>query len=135
MAESLSILGIKRALVVSGFDGYDEISLCAPTHITELKDGNIKSFDFTPLEVGLDYVDSSLLAGGSVEKNTRITMDIFRDLPSPKLDLVALNMGAALYLYGQAQSIAEGFFAAKDIIASQKVLALLESLRGFHALQ
>ena len=135
MAESLSILGIKRALVVSGFDGYDEISLCAPTHITELKDGNIKSFDFTPLEVGLDYVDSSLLAGGSVEKNTRITMDIFRNLPSPKLDLVALNMGAALYLYGQAQSIAEGFFAAKDIIASQKVLALLESLRGFHALQ
>ncbi len=131
IAEALSILGIKRAMVVSGFDGYDEISLCAPTKITELNKGSITSYDFTPMEIGLEYVEHSLLTGGDKYKNLHIAMDIFNNISSPKLDLVALNMACGLYLYDMCNNIRDGFFMAKDIIASKKVFTLLEAIRAF----
>lgn len=129
MAESLQILGVKRAMVVSGFDDYDEISLCAPTQITELDNDTIKSYIFTPMEVGLDYVDSSMLKGGDSLRNKQITLDIFNGISSPKADLVCLNVGAALYLYGKCESIKDGYFMAKEIIASKKVFDVLESFK------
>ncbi|PAF42373.1 bifunctional anthranilate synthase component II/anthranilate phosphoribosyltransferase [Helicobacter sp. 11S02596-1] len=129
MAEALNILGIKRALVVSGFDEYDEISLCAPTKITELKDGNISSYDFTPIEVGLDYARHSMLVGGDSFTNKEITLEIFNNIPSVKSDLVCLNTGAGLYLYGLADSISDGYWQAKEILKSKKVFDILESFQ------
>lgn len=129
MAEALNILGIKRALVVSGFDEYDEISLCAPTKITELQDGKIWSYDFTPIEVGLDYARHSMLRGGDSFTNKEITLDIFNNTPSVKSDLVCLNTGAGLYLYGFADSIAEGYWQTKEILKSKKVFKTLEDFK------
>ena len=129
MAKALAILGVKRAMVVSGLDGYDEISLCAPTQITELHNGDIKTYIFNPIEDELDFVHHSLLQGGDNQENLQITLDIFNAKPSPKLDLVALNMGAALYLCNQAQSIQDGFFRAKEIIQSKEVFETLESFK------
>lgn len=130
MARALDILGIKRAMVVSGFDYYDEISLCAPTQITELNNGVIKSYVFNPSEIGLDFVPYTELCGGDVQENKRISLDIFSASPqslcSPKTQLVALNTGAALYLAGKAQSIKEGYFLARDIIESKRVFDVLE---------
>ncbi len=130
MARALDILGIKRAMVVSGFDYYDEISLCAPTQITELNNGVIKSYVFNPSEIGLDFVPYTELCGGDVQENKRISLDIFsaspQSLRSPKTQLVALNTGAALYLADKAQSIKEGYFLARDIIESKRVFAILE---------
>lgn len=130
MARALDILGIKRAMVVSGFDYYDEISLCAPTQITELNNGVIKSYVFNPSEIGLDFVPYTELCGGDVQENKRISLDIFsaspQSLRSPKTQLVALNTGAALYLAGKAQSIKEGYFLARDIIESKRVFDVLE---------
>lgn len=128
MAKALAILGIKRAMVVSGLDGYDEISLCAPTQITELREGAIKTYIFNPVEVGLSFASYSMLRGGDAKENAQITMDIFDAKPSPKLDLVALNLGAALCVCEQADSLREGFFKAKHIIESKEVF---EVLRGF----
>ncbi|PAF51570.1 bifunctional anthranilate synthase component II/anthranilate phosphoribosyltransferase [Helicobacter sp. 13S00477-4] len=130
MAEALNILGIKRALVVSGFDEYDEISLCAPTKITELKDGKIHSYDFTPIEVGLDYVNHNMLIGGDSLINKDITLEIFNNIPSAKNDLVCLNAGAGLYLYDSCSSIAEGYKIAKEILQSKKVFPLLETFQN-----
>lgn len=127
MAKALAILGIKRALVVSGLDGYDELSLCAPTQITELNNGNIRTFIFNPIELGLDFVNHSMLLGGDSKENLAISLDIFNAIPSPKLDLVALNMGAALYVCEEASSIKEGFFLAKEIIAKKEVFNTLET--------
>ena len=79
--------------------------------------------------MGLDFVNHSLLQGGDSQENLQITLDIFNAKPSPKLDLVALNMGAALYLCNQAQNIKEGFFKAKEIIQSKEVFSLLESFK------
>ncbi|MCH5322210.1 MAG: bifunctional anthranilate synthase component II/anthranilate phosphoribosyltransferase [Helicobacter sp.] len=129
MAKALAILGVKRAMVVSGLDGYDEISLCAPTQITELKNGEIKTFVFNPIELGLDFVNHSLLKGGDAKENAQISFDIFNNIPSPKLDLVALNMGAALYVCEQADSLKEGFYLAKKIIAKKEVFALIEEFK------
>ncbi|MCI5969292.1 bifunctional anthranilate synthase component II/anthranilate phosphoribosyltransferase [Helicobacter sp.] len=129
MAQALQILGIKRAMVVSGLEGYDEISLCAPTQITELKEGSIKTYIFNPIEVGLSFVPYAMLKGGDVRENLAITQDIFNALESPKLNLVALNMGAALYVCDLADSIKEGFFRAKEIIKSGAVFGVLESFQ------
>lgn len=131
MAKALAILGIKRAMVVSGLDGYDEISLCAPTQITELREGAIKTYIFNPVEVGLSFASYSMLRGGDAKENAQITMDIFEAKPSPKLDLVALNLGAALCVCEQADSLREGFFKAKQIIESKEVF---EVLRGFQSI-
>ncbi|TLD81850.1 bifunctional anthranilate synthase component II/anthranilate phosphoribosyltransferase [Helicobacter sp. MIT 05-5293] len=131
MARALDILGIKKAMVVSGFDHYDEISLCAPTKITELDNGSIKSYVFNPIEIGLDFVPHSELVGGNAQENKAITLDIFSNKPSPKADLVALNVGAGLYLSQKASSIKEGYFLAKEVIKSQKVFELLESFITF----
>ncbi|PAF53120.1 anthranilate phosphoribosyltransferase [Helicobacter sp. 13S00482-2] len=129
MAEALNILGIKRAMVVSGFDEYDEISLSAPTKITELQDGKISSYDFTPIEIGLDYVPYSMLKGGDVSTNMQITLDIFNNIPSVKNDLVCLNAGASLYIYGLADSIKDGYMQIKEILQSKKVFEVLEDFR------
>ncbi|MBX7490497.1 bifunctional anthranilate synthase component II/anthranilate phosphoribosyltransferase [Helicobacter turcicus] len=130
MAKALQILGIKRAMVVSGLDGYDEISLCAPTQITELKEGELKTYIFNPVEVGLTFVPYSMLKGGDALENLAISQDIFNGLESPKLDLVALNMGAALYVCDLVESIKDGFFRAKEIIKSGAVFDVLESFQS-----
>ena len=130
MARALAILGIKRAIVVSGFDSYDEISLSAPTQITELDNGKIHSYVFNPAVVGLDFVPYSVLKGGSCEENKQITLDIFNlKAPvssSPKAQLVALNTGAGLYLAGKAESIKEGYFLAQKILESRRVFEILD---------
>lgn len=131
MARALAILGIKRAIVVSGFDNYDEISLSAPTQITELDNGKIHSYVFNPSVVGLDFVHYSALKGGSCEENKQITLDIFNaTLPvksSPKAQLVALNTAVGLYLAGKAESIKEGYFLAEKIIETKRVLEVLDA--------
>lgn len=130
MAEALKILGIKRAMVVSGFDNYDEISLCAPTQITELESGVIRTYTFHPNDIGLNLVSYEELKGGSAKVNKQISLDIFNGIlsldSSPKAQLVALNTAAGLYLANKAKSIKEGYEITREIIESKKVLAVLD---------
>ncbi|HPA63518.1 MAG TPA: bifunctional anthranilate synthase component II/anthranilate phosphoribosyltransferase [Spirochaetota bacterium] len=125
VCEALGLLGLKRAMVVSGMDGYDEISLCAPTKITELNNGWIKSYVFTPHEVGLDYAEHSLLAGGDAELNKKIAIDILNGEEHNRAELVALNAGAAFYVYGITDTIKDGYHHAKEVIKSGKAKELL----------
>ena len=81
------------------------------------------------MEVGLPFASYSMLRGGEARENLRITTDIFNALPSPKLDLVALNLGAALCVCEQAESLKEGFFKAKEIIESKEVFKVLEGFQ------
>ncbi len=129
MAEALKILGVKRAMVVSGLDGIDEISLCGDTKISELKDGDINTYIFSPKKCGIKLAEFSDLKGGDVFKNAEITMDILSGNDSKKLDLVALNAGASLYLYGVEDSVESGFHKAKEFLRTKKALETLESFR------
>jgi anthranilate synthase/phosphoribosyltransferase len=124
--ESLSMLGVKRALVVSGFDGLDEISLSAPTKISELKDGWIRSYVFNPESIGLKFIRHSDLVGGDVEKNSAIALEILSGEDSTRSDLVYLNTGAALYLCGITDSIGDGYKKARDVAKTGNAMKTLE---------
>ncbi len=131
MAKALQVSKIKRALVVSGQNGYDEISLTTPTQISELKDGKITTNIFDPRDYGIELVDHHLLQGGDKLYNLQIAKELLEGKISPKLDLLSLNAGAALYVYGESQSIYDGFKKVKEHLLSKQVLDFVKELASF----
>jgi anthranilate phosphoribosyltransferase len=110
MAKVLAEMGSSRALVVTGKDGLDEISVSAPTECVLLDgDGSISEMTIDPTMFGFDPADPSELSGADARRNAEILTDILsgRD-QGPRARLVALNAGATLWLAGRADSIKEG---------------------------
>ena len=127
MAGALARLGSESALIVSAEDGLDELSVSAPTRVVELKNGEIDSFTLMPEEAGLERAPSDALAQGDPEQNATVT----RAVLSGKLDgversLVLLNAGAALYVGGVADSIADGVRRAGEAVDSGAAADLLD---------
>ncbi len=121
-------LGTVRAMVVHGMEGLDEISLCGPTRISELRDGEIRNYTLTPEEVGLKRCRLEEIQGGNPEQCADALRAVLRGEKGAKRDVVLLNSGAALYVSGAAGSIAEGLRSAAESIDSGKALAKLEQL-------
>ena len=126
LAHVLANLGVKRALVVYGSDGLDEISLSAPTRVCEVKDGAFTSYEITPEQFGLTRCSKDDLVGGTPAENAQITRDILTGKTGPKRDAVLMNAGAAIYMAGKAESIQAGIDLAKEMIDSGKATAQLE---------
>ena len=126
LAEVLSNLGVKRAMVVYGQDCLDEISLSAPTSVCEVKDGSYTSYTITPEQFGFKRCNKADLVGGSPDYNAKITRDILNGVKGPKRDAVLLNAGAAIYIGGKAKTMQEGIELAADLIDSGKALSKLE---------
>ena len=126
LAHVLANLGVKRALVVYGTDGLDEISLSAPTKICEVKDGSFTSYEITPEQFGLTRCKKEDLVGGTPAENAQITHDILAGKPGPKRDAVLMNAGAAIYMAGKAETIQDGIDMASNMIDSGKAAAQLE---------
>lgn len=126
LAEVLSNLGVKRAMVVYGQDGLDEISLSAPTTVCEVKDGSYISYTITPEQFGMTRCQKEDLIGGSPEFNAKITRDILRGVKGPKRDAVLLNAGAAIYIAGRTETMQEGIDLATQLIDEGKALTKLE---------
>ena len=126
LAHVLANLGVKRALVVYGTDGLDEISLSAPTKICEVKDGTFTSYEITPEQFGLTRCKKENLVGGTPAENAQITHDILAGKPGPKRDAVLMNAGAAIYMAGKAETIQDGIDMASNMIDSGKAAAQLE---------
>ena len=130
LAQVLISLGVKRGMVVYGTDKLDEISLSAPTKVCEIKDGWYKSYTIKPEDFGFERCKKDDLKGGAPEENAQITMDILTGKEQgPKRNVVLMNSGAALYLAGKADSIADGITLAAEIIDSGKALAKLDEYR------
>jgi anthranilate phosphoribosyltransferase len=129
-AEALKLLGTKRALVVHGHDGLDEISICAPTRISELKDGIIRTYDISPENFFGKTADPRDLAGGTAEENAEITRRIFSGEKGPARDVVLINTAGALISAGMADSFESGIDLAASAIdagkASEKLSQLVE---------
>jgi anthranilate phosphoribosyltransferase len=123
MAGALAQLDIDRALLVAGEDGLDEISAIAPTRAIEVYDGELRSYELMPEELGIDpaAAHAGELAGGSPEQNAAAT----RAIP-PGLDLALVNAGAAIYVAGRAESIADGVRLARETIADGRASSALE---------
>lgn len=122
VAQVLKNLGSKRAMVVHGNDGLDEISLTTTTKVTELKDNKILEYEINPLDYGLNLCAPEDLKGGTSKENAQIIIDIFNGKKGPKRDIVILNSAASLYVCNKCSSLEEGIFIAKEII--DKGLAL-----------
>ncbi len=130
-ARSLQMLGAKRAFAVCGHDGLDEISICAPTRVSELKDGQIRTFDITPETWFGRTAEPEDLGGGPPEQNADITRQILAGENGPKRNIVLLNAAAALVVAGKADDIAQGIGLAETSIDSGAAQDKLESLIAF----
>ena len=129
LAQVLMNLGVKRGMVVFGTDKLDEISVAAPTHICEFKDGWFKSYDITPQQFGLTGGTHEDIKGGTPAENAEITCRILRgEEKGVKREAVLLNAGAALCVGGKAESIAEGVKLAAELIDSGKAYETLEKV-------
>jgi anthranilate phosphoribosyltransferase len=127
-AEALRRLGARRAMVVHGHDGLDEISVCAPTRVSELKDGMIRTYDIQPELYFGDPADSTDLAGGDPARNAAILHEILAGARGPRRDVVLINAGAALACAGKARQLEDGIRLAAEVIDSGAARAKLDAL-------
>ncbi|MGN0667159.1 MAG: bifunctional anthranilate synthase component II/anthranilate phosphoribosyltransferase [Huintestinicola sp.] len=132
MANVLIKLGIKGAMLVTGSDGLDEITLTGRTYVTQVKDGNITKYELDPHDFGFEYCAPEELIGGTPQENAQITLDILSGREQgAKRNTVLLNAGSAIYVSGKASTLAEGVQIAKDMLDSGKALAKLNEMKAF----
>jgi anthranilate phosphoribosyltransferase len=127
-AQALRLLGGKRAFVVHGHDGLDEISVCAPTRISELNNGLIRTYDISPEQFFGRIADPVELAGGDPEKNAGIAQKILDGEKGPRRDVVLLNASAALVAAGKAGDFKQGIELAQAAIDGGKAREKLDAL-------
>lgn len=129
IALAMSKLDVENALVVSGGDNMDELTLTGPTTVSEIKNGKVTTYEVTPEQFGLHTCTIEDLRGGDGAQNAQITKDILSGkMQGAKRDIVLLNAGATLYCGGVAASIKDGIELAKEAIDSGKAIAKLEEL-------
>lgn len=131
MAEVLKRLATKEAFVVCGEGTFDEISICGPTKVSHLKDGEVKTFEMTPEEYGFKRATPEAIRGGNVRENAQIIRDLLKGEKGPKRDMVVLNASAAFVSAGVAGNFSEGVGRAADSIDSGRAMEKLESLIDF----
>jgi anthranilate phosphoribosyltransferase len=118
IAEALVGLGSVRALVVSGEDGLDEISLAARTRVIEVADGGTAEWFVEPSQFGLAPAQLEDVAGGTPAENAAVVRAVLAGEPGPARDLVLLNAAAAIYVGGLAADLGEGVGKAATAIDS-----------------
>lgn len=127
-AHALQLLGAKRAFVVHGHDGLDEISVCAPTRVSELKDGLIRTYDISPEQFFSEKAEPADLLGGNPEENAQITRNILNGEKGPKRNIVLINAAAALVAAGQAEDLKQGIRMAETAIDDGSAAKKMEAL-------
>lgn len=128
LAHVLLSLGAERAMVVAGLDGVDEITLTGETRVSEVRDGQVKSYGITPEELGLERCPPEALAGGDAEVNARLLRGIFQGERGPCRDVVLANAGAVLNIAGVAGCLQEGIYLASETVDEGRALAKLEEM-------
>jgi anthranilate phosphoribosyltransferase len=123
---ALSELGTDRALVVSSADGLDEFSPSGATRVVELRDGRLTTYEVTPVEAGLEPVRDAAVGAGTPAENAGVVRRVLDGEPGAARSLAVLNGGAAIYVAGRAESLAEGARLAEDSIDSGAARAVLE---------
>lgn len=129
LARVLTSLGVKRGMVVYGQDKLDEIAASSPTSVCEINQGEYKTYTIKPEDFGMTPCNKEDLVGGSPEENAAITIAILQGEQGPKRNAVLLNAGAALYIGGKAETLADGVRLAAELIDSGKALQTLEDFK------
>ncbi|MBW0147679.1 anthranilate phosphoribosyltransferase [Marinobacter arenosus] len=135
MAEVLQRLGSEHIMVVCSKDGLDEISLASPTHVAELKNGEITEYDITPEDLGVKSQSLVGLAVESSEDSLKLIRAAFGrghdEMAEKARDLIALNAGAAIYVAGLADTPKAGVELAMDAIGSGLAAGKMSELADF----
>lgn len=131
IAHVLKRLGTREAFVVCGEGTLDEISICGPTRISHLKNGEVRTFELTPEEVGLKRAVPETIKGGNAHENAQIIREILNGQQDPKRDIVLLNTAAAFVAIGLDSDFKEGIERAKISIDSGRAKAKLKQLVAF----
>ena len=131
VARVLAALGAVHALVVHSRDGLDEISVSAPTRVCEVRDGEVRSYDVTPEELGVKTHAMAEVLGGDARANADIARAVLTGSANgARLDIVAVNAGAALYVSGRVETIRDGVALAKEAVTNGRAYAKLQELIG-----
>jgi len=131
LAEALSMLGLRRAMVVHGHDGLDEITISGTTRVAEVRDGQVRTYEVTPEEFGLKRAPIESISGGDAAENARIIREILSGKKSPCRDVVLLNAAATLVAAGRANLLSEAMPMAAKSIDSGAARSRLDSLVAF----
>lgn len=132
LAKVLNALGSRRAMVVHGMDGLDEISTIGETRISEIKDGEVRTYSLHPSDAGLQTTSSESLAAGDggVMDNVRTLLSVLDGEKGPCRDIVLLNAAAALVVADKVDNLKSGIEMASESIDSGAAMAALESFRS-----
>lgn len=136
MARALGELGVRRAFVVHGADGLDEISISGKTHVSELRNGAVQNYDVTPEDFGLSRAPLDSILGGDAKLNAEIIHKILgRSLlyreHTPHRDIVLANAAAALVAAGRAADFRDGMRLAAQSIDSGAAREKLDAFVAF----
>jgi len=131
VADALSVLDSRRAFVVHGAYGVDELSPAGPNLVFEVVEGAVHERVIDPLELGLARCDPAELSGGSPDENAQAARDVFAGEPGAKRDAVVLNAAGAIAAAGHAHDLAEGLELAREAIDSGAAIARLAELATF----
>lgn len=125
LARVLANLGVKRAMVVHGHDGLDEVTLCTKSTVCEVNEGQINSFFLDPHQFGFEYCKPEDLVGGDPVENADIARKILSGEKGPKRDIVLLNSAVCLYMTYNNITLRECVKMAANIIDSGKAMEQL----------
>ena len=128
LAQVLRNLGSESVWVVHGSDGLDEITLTAPTFVAALENGEIRTFEVTPEEAGLERCTSDGLKGGDADANAVALQSVLDGMPSPYRDVALLNAAAALVVAGRAKTLKEGVEIGRKSLDSGAAATRLKHL-------
>ena len=138
LARALGELGVRRAFVVHGADGLDEISISGETFVAELRDGAVRSYTLTPEDLGLSRAPLKAIQGGDAKENAQIIRQIFGSAlhpheHGPRRDIVLANASAALVAAGRASDFLDGVRLAAHSLDSGAARQRLDALAAFSA--
>lgn len=132
VAECLNRMGVRRAFVVHAADGMDEISVCTPTRVSELRDCSIKTSEFNPRKYFPDGANFSDLKGGGAKENAQILLDVLSGkLRNGARDICLLNAAAAIVVGGKTDDFGAALEMARDSLDSGAALKKLKTLVEF----
>jgi anthranilate phosphoribosyltransferase len=128
LAQVLGRLGCRSAFVVFGEGSFDEISIVGPTRVSQLRDGEVRTYTIQPEDFGLRRATLADIKGGDVFENARIVRLVLQGGGEAKEDMVALNAAAVFIAAGLCEDFIEGIHLARESIRSGKALMKLEHL-------
>jgi anthranilate phosphoribosyltransferase len=135
LARVLADLGARRAFVVHGAEGIDELSPAGPNLVCEVVDGAVTEREIDPLELGVPRCDPEELRGGSPEDNARAIRDVFDGGNGGRRDAILLNAAGAIAASGHARDLADGLGYAREALSSGAAAIRLEELIVFSRAQ